>query len=119
MAADRVSLSEGYEGAIQGHKDVANSGESVQGLAKKQHSSTADLQGQNKGSFATQAGNGSTATANSLQAASLMHTANAEGGARYVRSTAGHEDEAASSQGTESTTVESHASDLHSKINRA
>ncbi|KQY56054.1 hypothetical protein ASD11_16420 [Aeromicrobium sp. Root495] len=119
MTADRVSLTEGYEGAIAGHRSVAGSGEGVQGLAKKQHGQTSELQGQNKGAFATQAANGSTATANNLGAAALLHTANAEGGARYVKQTAAHEDEASSGQAAESNALDQAASDLHSKINRA
>ncbi len=119
MSADRVSLTEGYEGAAASHRDVANQGESVAGLAKKQHGHTSDLIGQNKGSFATQAANGSTATANTFQANALLHTANAEGGMRFTRDTAAHEEDATSGQRTESTTLETTASDLHSKINRA
>ena len=119
MAADRVSLNEGYEGALQTNRNIAGDGESASALAKKQHSQTAELQGQNKGSFAAQAANGSTATANTYQASALMHTANAEGGATFVRRTAQHEDQAASTQQTESAALDTTASDLHAKINRA
>lgn len=119
MTADRVSLTEGYEGAIQGHRNVAGSGEGVHGIAKKQHSQTGELQGQNKGAFATQAANGSTATANNLGAAALLHSTNAEHGGRFVKQTAAHEDEASSGQASESNALDQAASDLHSKINRA
>ncbi|MEH3032853.1 MAG: hypothetical protein PGN07_02145 [Aeromicrobium erythreum] len=119
MAADRVSLSEGYEGALQTNRNLANEGESASALAKKQHSQTAELQGQNKGAFAAQAANGSTATANTYQASALLHTANAEGGSKFVRQTAQHEDAAASAQQGESTSLDTTASDLANKINRA
>jgi hypothetical protein len=119
MTSDRVSLSEGYEGALQGNKNLANEGENAHGLAKKQHNHTADLLGQNKGALATQSGNGSTAAANSLSAGALMHTNNAAGGADYLRRTAGHEETASHDQAAESRTVETAASDLTSKINRA
>jgi hypothetical protein len=119
MTSDRVSLSEGYEGALQQNKNLANEGENAHGLSKKQHNHTADLLGQNKGSLATQAGNGSTAAANSLSAGGLMHTNNAAGGADYLRRTAGHEDTASHDQAGESRNVENSASDLTAKINRA
>ena len=119
MTSDRVSLSEGYEGALQQNKGLAQEGETAHGLSKKQHNHTADLMGQNKGSLATQAGNGSTAAANSLSAGALMHTNNASGGADYLRRTAGHEDTASHDQAGESRNVETAASDLSSKINRA
>jgi hypothetical protein len=117
MAADRVSLSEGYEGALQQHRGVADEGESVNGLSKKQHAHTNELLSQNKGALASQAGNGSTASANSLSAGALMNTANASGGADYVRRTAGHEDSAAHTQAGDSRTVENAASDLAGRIN--
>lgn len=119
MTSDRVSLSEGYEGALQQNRNLATEGENVQGLSKKQHTQTSELMGQNKGSLATQAANGSTATANSLSAGALMHTNNASGGADYLRRTAGHEDAASHEQAGESRTVETAASDLTLKINRA
>ena len=118
MSSDRVSLSEGYEGALQRNKNLANEGENAHGLSKKQHGNTEALLGQNKGALATQAGNGSTAAANSLSAGALMHTNNASGGADYIRRTAGHEDTAAHDQAGESRIVENAASDLSSKINR-
>jgi len=119
MTSDRVSLSEGYEGALQQNKGMAQEGEAAQGLAKKQHGHTEALMGQNKGALATQAANGSTATANTLSAGALMHTNNAAGGADYLRRTAGAEDSASHSQAGESRSVETAASDLTSKINRA
>lgn len=119
MTTDRVSLSEGYEGALQQNKGIAQQGDAAQDLAKKQHGHTGDLLGQNKGALATQAGNGSTAAANNLSAGALMHTNNASGGADYLRRTAGHEDAASHQQAGESRTAETAASDLTSKINRA
>ena len=119
MTNDRVSLSEGYEGALQQNKGIAQEGEAAHALSKKQHNHTSDLLGQNKGALATQAGNGSTAAANSLSAGALMHTNNAAGGADYLRRTAGHEDSASHAQAGESRTVETAASDLTSKINRS
>ena len=119
MTSDRVSLSEGYEGALQRNKDLATEGENAHGLSKKQHNHPADLLGQNQGALATQAGNGSTAAANSLSAGALMHTNNAAGGADYLRRTAGHEDTASHDQAGESRNVENAASDLTAKINRA
>ncbi|GAA2085040.1 hypothetical protein GCM10009821_28150 [Aeromicrobium halocynthiae] len=117
MSADRVSLTEGYEAAQQSNRAVANSGEGVAGLAKKQHGHSAELQGQNHGAFAAQASNGSTAAANNLSAAALLHTANAAGGQRNVRDIAVHEDEAAQAQRAESTSLDQNALDLHAKIN--
>ena len=119
MTSDRVSLSEGYEGALQQNKGIAQEGDAAHGLSKKQHNHTSDFLGQNKGSLATQAGNGSTATANSLSAGALMHTNNASGGADYLRRTAGHEEASSHAQAGESNAVENAASDLTSKINRA
>lgn len=118
MSADRVSLTDGYEAASQGNRNIAGSGDSVQGLAKKQHGHSAELSGQNHGAFAAQATNGSTAAANNLGAAALLHSANAEGGQRNVRDTAAFEDDAAQGQRTESTNLDQSALDLHGKINR-
>ena len=119
MTADRVSLTEGYEGAAQANKNIATQGEAAQGLSARQHNATGDLLGHNKGAFATQAGNGSTAAANSLSAGALMHTNNASGGADFVRRTAQHEDTGAQDQKAVATNVETGATDLVSKINRA
>ena len=119
MTNDRVSLSEGYEGALQKNKGIAQEGDAAQALSKKQHGHTEALMGQNKGALASQAANGSTATANTLSAGALMHANNAAGGADYLRRTAGHEDSASHAQAGESRTVETAASDLTSKINRS
>ncbi|MGJ9414326.1 hypothetical protein ACHAAC_16610 [Aeromicrobium sp. CF4.19] len=119
MNADRVSLTEGYEGAQQSNRTVAGSGESISALAKKQHGHSADLQGQNKGAFAGQATNGSTAAANNLTAAATLHTANASGGQRNVRDIAGAEEDATSTQRVESTNLDQSALDLQAKINHA
>jgi hypothetical protein len=119
MPADRVSLSEGYEGALQQHRGVGDEGEAVHGLSKKQHAHTNELLSQNKGALASQAGNGSTASANSLSAGALMNTANAAGGSEYLRRTAGHEDSAAHTQAGDSRAVENAAGDLASKINHS
>lgn len=117
MSADRVSLTEGYQGALQTNRSIGDEAEQVHGLAKKQHGHTADLLSQNKGAFANQTGNGSTATANGLSAAGAMHAANAAGGAEYVRRTAQHEGSAADAQGGEARIVETGATDLAHKIN--
>ncbi|HWU21419.1 MAG TPA: hypothetical protein VN088_16545 [Nocardioides sp.] len=117
MAADRVSLTEGYQGALHTNRNIGDQAEQVHGLAKKQHGHTADLLSQNKGALANQTGNGSTATANGLAAAGTMHMANAAGGAEYVRRTAGHEDTAADTQGSEARLMETSATDLAHKIN--
>jgi len=119
MAADRVSLTEGYEGAQQQNRGIADEGEAVHGLSKKQQGHTSELLSQNKGALASQAGNGSTATANSLSAGGAMHGANAAGGSDFVRRTAGHEDTAAQTQAGDSSTVDTAASDLASKINHS
>lgn len=117
MSADRVSLTEGYQGALNTNRNIGDQAEQVHGLAKKQHGHTADLLAQNKGALATQTGNGSTATANGIEAAGAMHAANAAGGAEYVRQTAQHEDTAADTQGGEARIMETSATDLAHKIN--
>lgn len=118
MTSDRVSLSEGYEGALQQNKNIAEEGDHAHGLSKKQHNHTAELLGQNKGALAGQAGNGSTATANNLSAGALMHTNNASGGVDYIRRTGGHEDAGAQDMASHSNAAETAASDLTHKINR-
>ncbi|WP_374999738.1 hypothetical protein [Aeromicrobium sp. CTD01-1L150] len=119
MNADRVSLTEGYEAEQQSNRAISSTGESVSSLAKKQHGHAAELQGSNHGAFAGQAVNGSTAAANTFNAAATLHTANAAGGQRDVTNVAAHEDEAASAQRVESTTLDQSAIDLIGKINHA
>ena len=78
MPADRVSLTEGYQGAQQKNQAVGQEGDNVSGMSKKQHGHTEAFSWPpNKGALAAQAANGSTATANSLAAGSNLHTANA------------------------------------------
>jgi hypothetical protein len=119
MPADRVSLTEGYGGAQQKNQAVGQEGDSVAGMSKKQHGHTEAFLAQNKGALATQGGNGSTATANSLNAGANLHTANADNSQQFLRQTAGHEDTGAHTQAGESRAVETAAMDLQSKINRA
>lgn len=117
MPEQRVSLTEGYQGAQQQNRGISDEGESVNGFSKAQHGHTMEFQGNNKGALATQAANGSTGTANSLSAAATMNNANAAGGSDYLRHTAQHEETGAHTQSGDSQTVESHADDLMSKIN--
>lgn len=117
MSADRVSLTEGYQGALSTNKAIGEQGEQIANAGKVQHGHTADVLSSNKGAFAGQIGNGSTATANSFEAAGTMHAANAAGGAEYLKRTAGHESNASDTQRGDATTVETGATDLMHKIN--
>lgn len=117
MPANRVSLTDGYQGAQQQNRGISDEGESVQGFSKAQHGHTAELQGNNKGALAGQAANGSTGTANSLNAAATMNSANAAGGSDYLRRTGQHEESGAHTQAGDSRAVEDGATDLMSKIN--
>jgi hypothetical protein len=119
MPADRVSLTEGYQGAQQKNQAVGQEGDNVSGMSKKQHGHTEAFSSSNKGALASQGANGSTATANSLAAGANLHGANADNSQQFVRQTAGHEESGAHVQAGESRSVETSAMDLNSKINRA
>ncbi len=119
MTADRVALTDGYEGAYQHEKGLANEGESLSHLARMQNGNTESLLSQNSGGFATQLGNGSTGVANTHQAQALLDTNNAAEGTRYLTATAGHEEEAAHSTGAEARLVDQGAQDIIMRINGA
>lgn len=116
---DRVSLGDGYEGASKANRGIADQGDVANTIAKKQHNQTNDLMGQTKGNFGKQAGNGSTAAANNMNAGGLLHSSTAAGGQEFVRRTAQSEDSAADAQGTEARTAMTAGEDLASKINKA
>lgn len=119
MADNRVSLTEGYGAAQQKNNNVGDESATISAASKKQHGHTEAFLAANKGGLATQGANGSTATANSLAAGGNLHAANAENATRYLKKTAGHEEQAAQTQAGESRNVETAAMDLQSKINRA
>lgn len=118
MAVSRVSLTEGYSGAQQKNNAIGEEANAASATAKKQHGHTEAFLAANKGALATQGGNGSTATANSFEAGSRLHGANAENSTQFLRQTAGHEESAAQIQGTESRAAETAAMDLNAKINK-
>jgi hypothetical protein len=119
MPADRVSLTDGYSGAQQKNNAVSDEAASVVGMSQKQHGHAESFLAANKGALATQGANGSTATANSLAAGANLHGANADNSQQYLRQTAGHEESGAHVQAGESRSVETAATDLNSRINRA
>lgn len=119
MPADRVSLTEGYQGAQQKNQAVGQEGDNASGMSKKQHGHTEAFASSNKGALASQGANGSTATANSIASGANLHGANADNSQQFVRQTAGHEETGAHTQAGESRSVETAAMDLNSKINRA
>ncbi|HET9500092.1 MAG TPA: hypothetical protein VFO98_07510 [Marmoricola sp.] len=118
-ARDRVSLTEGYGGAQQKNNAIGDEGGNSAGMSKKQHGHTEAFLAANKGGLATQGGNGSTATANSIAAGANLHNTNADNSTRFLKQTAAHEESGAHAQAGESRGVETAAMDLQSKINRA
>lgn len=118
MSANRVSLTEGYQGAQQKNNAIHDEAGTVASQAQKQHGHTEAFQSQNKGALAMQGANGSTATANGLSAGSKLHGTNAQNSQQYLRQTAGHEEQSAQTQGTESRAAETNVSDFNARINR-
>ena len=115
---DSVNLSDGYGGFDATNRAINNEAQDTSGLAKKQHGHTENLLGNQKGSFAKSAANGSTAAANNFEAFAKTHGAHAEGGSRFLKTTAAAEEEATSTTETQARTLETQALDIK-PINQA
>lgn len=115
---DSINLTDGYQGFDATNRAMNDEAGTSSQLAKKQHGHTENLLSNQKGSFAKSAANGSTASANNYEALANTHGANAEGGSRFLKTTATAEESATTTTETSARTLETQALDIK-PINQA